>query len=670
MAVTDELTEPVKVDLETLDLADANRAAFEQQFPGVLADGVVDAERLKELLDIEVVGAAEDRERFGLMWAGKKEAVRSLQTPSRGTLIPDFDASVDWDTARNVFVEGDNLEVLKLLQKAYNNQVKLIYIDPPYNTGSDFVYADNFKDGVSQYLAYSGQVDPSGNRLSSGADTSGRRHSRWLSMMHPRLVLARNLLSQDGVILIHIDENELPRLILLMDEVFGEENSLGEIIWDKRNPKGDSRGISSQHEYVLAYARSREVFIESGGFSRAKASAEEILRMAAKFWSTVGKDHIPADLADAMHRHGVSEDVVSHLAAPVTPDLARRQYARWLRAQPFSGGELAYDKIDENGDVYRMVSMAWPNKKKAPDEYFIPLIHPVSRKPCPVPARGWRNPPDTMARLIREGRILFGEDESTQPQRKYLLRENMYTSVASVIPFGGSDDRLLSQLGVPFDTPKPVELIRQLVGACTSEDDIVMDFFAGSGSTAHGVALQNESDSGRRRCISINIPEPVALGSEAERCGLQTVSDITRKRLLAVLETVPSAREQGLRVFRLGMSNFVRPTVSSDEELTLSISTLVGDPDWAAISSEVLLQDAVPLDAPWRYEEVLGERVLVAAGIAVVLSLNLTQEIADAALELEPKVVVFLEDGFAGADAVKANTVTNAKNAGIVMKTV
>ncbi len=249
--------EPAKVDLETPDLAADNRALFENMFPGVLADGVIDPERLGALLDVPVAQVADGRERYGLMWAGKQDAVRSLLTPSRGTLLPDLDNSVDFDRAENVFIEGDNLEVLKLLQKAYNDKVKLIYIDPPYNTGSnDFIYPDDFSDTLRAYLEYTGQVDAEGRRLSSNADTLGRRHSRWLSMMYPRLVLARNLLTQDGAIFVSIDDNEVANLRAVMDEVFGPENFVATVIWQKvYSPMNSSTRFSEVHDYIHVYAR-------------------------------------------------------------------------------------------------------------------------------------------------------------------------------------------------------------------------------------------------------------------------------------------------------------------------------------------------------------------------------------------------------------------------------
>lgn len=248
--------EPEKVDLETPDLAADHRAALAALFPSVLDDGVLDVAKLSELLDTPIAQVPDGRERYGLQWAGKVDAVRSLLTPSRGALIPDLDRSIGFDEAKHVFIEGDNLEVLKLLQKAYNDKVKLIYIDPPYNTGNDFVYNDDFRDGLQGYLDYTGQVDEEGNRTSATIEKSGRRHSRWLSMMYPRLFLARNLLSPDGLILISIDDNEYPRLLLLLDEIFGEENYATTFVWQKKKkPSFLHANVGSLTEYVLCVTR-------------------------------------------------------------------------------------------------------------------------------------------------------------------------------------------------------------------------------------------------------------------------------------------------------------------------------------------------------------------------------------------------------------------------------
>lgn len=574
MTVTDEPTKPAKVDLETPDLAAANRAAFELQFPGVLTDGVVDAERLRELLDVEVVGAADDRERYGLMWAGKKEAVRSLQAPSRGTLIPDFEASSDWNGAQNVFIEGDNFEVLKLMQKAYNDQVKLIYIDPPYNTGNDFIYRDDLTDGLRGYLAYTGQLDAEGNRTSAAAEASGRKHSRWLSMMYPRLILARNLLAQDGGIFVSIDFNEVHNLRLLMDEVFGEDSFQREVIWRigwLSGYKTMANNFIRNHDTMLFYSRSPEKlgfvkkYIENASF----------------------KPLIKGDKA------------------------VRDKFSSLGLTKP------------QQGDLLNFI-----NHTNRPARYPI---------------------------------------EDTWNCNEY----DDLNSIA-IVSFSGEKISKLLEVDEEYKGQKSVKMLQRVIESMTTGDDIVLDFFAGSGSTAHAVMQLNSEDGGRRRCISVNIQEPLADASGARDAGFQTVTDIAVARIRRAMSLVPGGESLGLRVLRLASSNFRDGTSGDPERLfDLRESTLDdGEHVMEYIAQEVLLKEGVRLDATWERRKAADAPVIVAEGVAVVLSLDLTEEIANAALALNPRVVVFLEDGFAGADAVKANAFTNAKNAGIVMKTV
>ncbi|MCT2121742.1 site-specific DNA-methyltransferase [Dietzia cinnamea] len=595
--MTDELTEPAKVDLETPDLAAANRAAFEQQFPGVLADGVVDAERLKELLDVEVVGAAEHRERYGLMWAGKKEAVRSLQAPSRGTLIPDFDESVNWDSAQNVFIEGDNLEVLKLIQKAYNDKVKLIYIDPPYNTGGDFVYNDNFSDGLRYYLEYSGQISEGGLRTSTDADTGGRKHSRWLSMMYPRLALARNLLATDGIIAVSIDDNEVATLKLLLDEVFGPENFVATICVRSRASVSNDKLVSPSHNFIHIYARS-------------------------------------------------------------FPTLFARRSTFGL--EPKVEG---FDQLDERG-AYKLVPVDGPGgaKKGNPHYEFMGV------------EGYWRFSKETMQAKYDAGLIVV---RPRSLQQKYYLddalkkRRTATTWWHEGVQTSSATRALKELMGeAVFDNPKPVALIRQLVEmAANQEGAIVLDFFAGSGTTAHAVLEANANDNKGRRYICVTLPEATPESSTARAAGYDVVSDITLARLQRVMEGMSHS---GLRVSRLAASNFRNASSGDPEDLFDLRESTLEDRDHVMehIAQEVILKEGVRLDAVWERHLAAEAPVIVADGVAVVMSLDLTQEIADAALALEPKVVVFLEDGFAGADAVKANTYTSAKNVGIVMKTV
>ena len=377
-----------------------------------------------------------------------------------------------------MYIEGDNLEVLKLLQESYLNKVACIYIDPPYNTGKDFIYKDDFKETAGEYLSESGQVDEDGNRLVQNYESNGRFHSDWLTMMYARLKLARNLLKEDGVLLVHIDEHETANLQKVLDEIFGAHNNLGEIIWDKGNPKGDAASVASQHEYILAYAKSATCFSANNPLVRPKKNALKILRKAKELYAEIGQTKLPSDLSRIVKKYGLPEELFESQKYTVTLDTVNEEFAKWVKSQDFSGGESAYCHIDENGDVYRPVSMAWPNKKKAPDEYFTPLIHPVTGKPCPVPARGWRYPVKTMQALREKGFILFGKDDTVQPTRKYLLRENMKENVPSVMYYAGSDDDFFKEIGLDFDNPKPHKFCKELLQSFVHhKEGLVLDFF-------------------------------------------------------------------------------------------------------------------------------------------------------------------------------------------------
>jgi adenine-specific DNA-methyltransferase len=442
-------------EAHSTNLAAENLERLRALFPECVTEGpagaAIDLDALKQLVGDRAV--SETDEKYGFHWHGKRRARQLALTPSSGTLRPCPDESVAWAATRNLMIEGDNLEVLKLLQKSCANRVKLVYIDPPYNTGKDFVYPDNFTDSLRHYLALTGQV-AGGQKLSSNTEANGRFHTDWLNMIYPRLKLARDLLADDGLIAVHIDEHEAHALVLVMREIFGEENELGVAVWDKRNPKGDARGIAYQHESIVLFARNAERLFDDAPLKRPKRNAQRMLDAA--------------------------RDAIASSASILDATVA---YRAWLRAQTtLSGGEAMYDRLSADGRVFRLVSMAWPNKKKAPDDYFIPLVHPGTGRPCPVPERGWRNPPATMRELLDKGLIAFGADETTQPQRIYYLDENMYENVPSILPFGGSDDARLKELEIPFDQPKPTDFAASLIGWCTSGDDLVVDFFGGSGS--------------------------------------------------------------------------------------------------------------------------------------------------------------------------------------------
>jgi adenine-specific DNA-methyltransferase len=623
--------------------------------PEAISDGKVDVLKLQELLGSDT---ADTNERFGLFWPGKKRALRAAQEPTTATLKPDFENSKDWDTTKNIFIEGDNLEVLKVLQKHYHAKIKMIYIDPPYNTGKDFVYPDNYKEGLETYLEWTKQVNEEGKRVSTNSDTEGRYHSNWLNMMYPRLKLARNLLTEDGVLVVHIDEHEQANLEKLLNEVFGESSNLGTIVWDKRNPKGDAVGVSQQHETIMLYCRNRQLFGEIGDLSRPKANAERMLKAASEAVSTA---------------NGVNS-------------VARAQYKEWVKSQTMlSGGESAYSQIDDNGDVYRPVSMAWPNKKKAPADYFLPLVHPITGKPCPVPERGWRNPPATMKTLLDSGQILFGIDESTQPTRKYLLKDNMYEKIASLLYFAGSDDALLAAMGIPFDTPKPVDVAKRLIQSIAQGEDIVLDFFAGSGTTAHAVMELNAQDGASRRWISVQLPEPTADGSHAREKGFATISEIARKRIEIAAERILNNGDNkpvdtGFRSYTLQDTNFAKWQLGSDIDTTSLAQHLLELRDSAAneaspdaLLSEILLKQGYSLTEKIISVEI-GALDLRSVENGLVLAylnehVKPTLDQLRTIVEQVPARIIVLEDAFQGDDELKTNLAQLCKSKGIELWT-
>lgn len=619
--------EPLRVDAETPDLAAEKLAQLQELFPGAIADGVVDAARIGELVGMPVAGLKEGRERYGLMWAGKQEAVASLLKPSRGTLVPDMDRSIDFNNARNVFIEGDNLEVLKILQKSYNDQVKLIYIDPPYNTGNDFVYNDDFSDGLRGYLEYTGQIDSEGKRTSAAGETSGRRHSGWLSMMYPRLALARNLLRQDGVLIASIDENEVTRLRLLLDEVFGEENFVAQLTI-LCNPKGRSQDkyFATNHEYALVYTRTT---LPVGAFSVEKDAAQ------------LERDY---PLADELGKYRLLELRNTHreFGKHNRPNLYYPLFAEADGAVHLDDGPGRTEVLPVWNDGY-VGCWTWGRDKAARE---LDALH---------------------ARDVGGVMKVYRKDYAKGARRmlKTILSEANYTTESGQRVLDG----LFASEGKVFPSPKSPYLLSDLFATCTTSDDIVLDFFAGSGTTAHAVANLNWADGQRRRVISINLPEPVPEDSNAAAKGMNVVSDITYRRLRKVLESVNGAGRDGLRVLTLGESCFARVEFT-DDLVAFVESSLRAGAAARDIAQEALLREGVRLDRPWATTDLGGAERFASGGVTVVTDLELTQEAIDAAIESNPRVLVFLEDAFSGKDALKASAFYACKQAGVTMKTV
>ena len=375
----------------------------------------------------------------------------------------------------------------------------MIYIDPPYNTGNDFVYNDDFSQTSSEYIAESGQFDSEGNRLVLNTESNGRFHTDWLNMIYPRLKVAKDLLSDDGAILIHIDEHEVSTLEIIGKEIFGSHNYLGTIVWDKRNPKGVVAGVAYQHESILVFCKNISEFIIKTPFLKEKENAKTMLSVVSDLIKKYG---------------GVNERV-------------RSEYKEWIKKHKteLSGGELAYSLIDENGLIYQPVSMAAPDKPETRSHR--PLIHPITGKPCPVPAKGWRFTDKKMDEILALNKVEFGKDENTQPRQKYFLHENMEESVSSLLYFGGADNAM----GLPFDNPKPLYVAQRLIKSIARDSDIILDFFSGSSTTAHATMQLNADDRGCRKFIMVQLPELPDEKSDAYKAGYKTICEIGKERI-------------------------------------------------------------------------------------------------------------------------------------------
>lgn len=631
--------------------------------PEAIADGKVDVEKLKELLDGD---AADSSERFGLFWPGKKRALRAAQEPTTATLKPDFENSKDWDTTQNVFIEGDNLEVLKILQKHYHAKIKLIYIDPPYNTGKDFVYPDNYKEGLDTYLEWTRQVNEEGKKVSTNAETEGRYHSNWLNMMYPRLKLARNLLADDGVIIISIDDNEQDNLRKLCNEIFGEAAFAGQIIW-KNSSKNDQDYISIQHEYFITYVRSKAV--NDGHWIEHKEGLDAIYK---KF------DELRAE-------HGTDWEAI-HSAA-------LKWYRGFNESNPISASKH-YSWMDERG-VYFPGDISGPNF----GQYRYDVLHPVTGQVVKEPASGWRYPEETMRQRIADGLVHFGKDEKTIPNNKVYLRDSETQSLTSIKFKDGrvSSNALKSLMGGSYFTnPKNVDLLVQFMQAVgVKSDDIVLDFFSGSGTTAQAVMQLNATDGGRRRHIQVQLPEPTPEKSDARAAGFPTISALARRRIdlagakiLAEtaneLDLNASAVDVGFRSYSLSDTNFSKWRASSDIDTGALEQHLLGLRDSATddttadeLLTEILLKQGYSLTEAISSAEIGGLDVRLVrdrdGDIAVLAYLNEhvkpTLEQLRALVDESPTRIIVLEDAFQGDDELKTNLAQLCKSKGIELWT-
>lgn len=608
-------------DINSMNLTSDTLARLKQILPEVFTEGTdgkpsIDVEKLKIALGGEVDIEADNQNRYSFNWSGKKQAQALANQPSTATLRPSMEDSKNWPNTQNVYIEGDNLEVLKLLQKSYYNSIKMIYIDPPYNTGKDFVYKDNFHDNVKNYLQLTGQVDDEGNRISTNTDKSGRYHTDWLNMMYPRLKLARNLLKDDGVIFISIDDNEVHNLRKICDEIFGEDNFIGELIWKRRSSSAlADNNVSSDHEYVISYKRNSQLFFSG---------------IAKDFKSYSNPDNDPRGA-------WVAGDLTVGMTASMRPN-------------------QAYDLINpKTGDVFQH-----------------------------NPNRVWAYIPESMDKLIADGRILFPDDISKRPMLKRFQSElkstvNPLSSLLQdFVGLNTEATKLMQDImgGSIFEYSKPLSLLNILLEQVSSKNDIILDFFSGSATTAHAVMQLNAEDGGKRKYICVQLPEATDGSSEAYKAGYKNICEIGKERIRRAGEKVLTEWQEkqakndllaedskstvppdiGFKVFKLDTSNF-KPFDGNffSEEMILSGRSSLD------LFYELVLKQGYSLDYKQRIVDIGGTSCYALVHdddtpfVLAVLDDQVKNNFALELLKYALRLVIVKDDCFA-TDEIKLNT--------------
>jgi len=615
---------------KSLDIRQNQLEKLKQLFPEAIIEGKIDWEKLQATLGKEsAVGGLS--ERYVLNWAGKTDAFKVLQQTTTATLKPAPEESINFDTTENVFIEGENLEVLKVLQKAYYGKVKVICIDPPYNTGSDsFIYPDSFKESKEDYQKRIGEKDEEGYLLKEGyfrknSKDSGHYHSNWLSMMYPRLFLAKNLLRDDGVIFVHIDDNEVHNLRLIINEIFGEENFIAQFIWKSRQNKDNRNitGASIDHEYVLCYGK------------RIRGSERKVEQYK-------------------------------------NPDKDPRG--------PWTSGN--------------MVGLL-PQELRPNCHYD--LINPETRINYGKPKLGWRYDKNTMNRLIQEKRIIWPDKTDGRPRKKVFLNEmtEIYTGFSSII-----GKNIFTRNGTAeiedlfgfraFDFPKPSDLIKELISQGVEDNDIVLDFFGGSSSTAHAVIKWNlKSLDAQIKFILVQLPENLFENSEAYKAGYKTIADIGKERIRRVIKKIEKEKKEnknllseaeenknldlGFKVFKLSSSNFKiwRGNEITEENLETQLNAFT-NPVREGSEKENMLYELIlkagylltdKVEAKEKYYSVNDGELIIALD-------TMNKKIIDKILASKPKKVIALDKLFTGNDQLKTNTVLQMRDVEIDFKTI
>ena len=607
-----------RMKMESPNLTDQNIEKIAALFPSCITEMVDENGQLKKGINFDLLRAmlsediAEGDEAYEFTWVGKKAAIAEANRPIRKTLRPCLEESVNWDTTENLYIEGDNLEVLKLLQESYLGKVKMIYIDPPYNTGNDFIYRDDFAQDADDYAEESGQLDEDGNRLFRNTDSNGRFHSDWCSMIYARLMLARNLLSDDGIIFISIDEHESHNLRNICDEIFGMQNFISSIVWEKRYTRSNNaKRFTTLTEPVLCYAK--------------------------------------------------------NLSSLNTIKEKRNEKADSIYSNPDN---------DPRG-VWTSVSYVNPATKKQRPNLVYPLYNPITGKSVEHPTNAWKYERATYEQHVKDNKLYWGKNgENTYPRLKKFLSEMdggmVPVDLWSYEDSGSTDlatKELENLLGRKiFDFPKPKELIIRmislLVNGMDGSENIVLDFFSGSATTAHAVMQLNAEDGGHRKFIMVQLPEPCDEKSEAKKAGYSTICEIGKERIrragAKIKEENPMATQgldTGFRVFKLDDTNmedvYYTPAETTQQMLLGFESNIKPDRTDLDLLFGCLLECGLPLSMPYHSEQIDGVTVHTYndGDLIACFDKDIPESAVKTIARRQPLRVVFRDDSFADSPA-------------------
>ncbi|MBW8523698.1 site-specific DNA-methyltransferase [Chryseobacterium chendengshani] len=625
-----------KLDLQSTDITSLNIEKIAALFPSCVTETAegkkIDFDLLKQELSTEIVKG--NKERYRLEWPGKRESIVNANLPTTNTLRPIREDSVDFDTTENIYIEGDNLEVLKLLQESYLSKIKMIYIDPPYNTGKDFVYKDNFAKTGDEELIESGQKDKYNQRLVANPETSGRYHSDWLSMMYPRLKLARNLLTEDGVIFISIDDNEVHNLRKICDEIFGEGNFVGNIIWETATDNNPSQ-IAVEHEYVICYSKNK---LNLGIWQVQSEKAQIILEKYEQF----KKNNLSVKEIQLNLRAWINSNKKSNAV-----DLS---------------GVSHYNYVDHKGVFYPGNPA---NTKKG--GYDLDIVHPITRKICVKPENGFRWPLTTFRKADNEGDVLWGDDENTIPK----IKKRIESATELFKSYFYQDNRITTNMLKElfdnkkiFENPKSLNLLKKSISFASDKKAIILDFYSGSATTAHAVMQLNAEDIGNRKYIMVQLPEITDEKSEAYKAGYLNICEIGKERIRRaankIKEETKANIDYGFRVYRLDSSNmqdvYYKPQDYNQGTLDLFADNVKEGRTAEDLLTQVMLDWGLPLSLPIERKTISGKEVYAVAGDSLYCCFDdgIDEAFAKEIAQEKPLRIVFRDKGFKD-DTAKEN---------------